>query len=80
MDGIKIAEESAMNSRLWTLGFVLAMSVSGGCGGSGGTSTKLTGAGASFPAPLYNRWFQDYHKLHPNMDIDYQSVGSGAGV
>jgi phosphate transport system substrate-binding protein len=41
---------------------------------------KLMGAGASFPAPLYNKWFKDYHSLHPNVQVDYQSVGSGSGI
>uniref|UniRef100_B8HV05 Phosphate-binding protein n=1 Tax=Cyanothece sp. (strain PCC 7425 / ATCC 29141) TaxID=395961 RepID=B8HV05_CYAP4 len=40
----------------------------------------LTGAGASFPAPLYQRWFSEYSKLNPNVQVSYQSVGSGAGV
>ena len=41
---------------------------------------KLQGAGASFPAPLYTRWFKTYGQAHPNVQIDYQSVGSGSGV
>lgn len=41
---------------------------------------RLTGAGASFPAPLYNKWFKDCHALHQNVQVDYQSVGSGSGV
>lgn len=41
---------------------------------------QLVGAGASFPAPLYQRWFQDFNKVHPKVQINYQSVGSGAGV
>jgi phosphate transport system substrate-binding protein len=41
---------------------------------------QLSGAGASFPAPLYQRWAVEYNKLHPNVQINYQSVGSGAGV
>jgi len=41
---------------------------------------KLMGAGASFPAPLYNKWFKDYNGLHSNVQVDYQSVGSGSGV
>ncbi len=41
---------------------------------------KLIGAGASFPAPLYSKWFKDYHGLHPNIQVDYQSVGSGSGI
>jgi len=41
---------------------------------------RLTGAGASFPAPLYNKWFKDFHAHHQNVQVDYQSVGSGSGV
>jgi phosphate transport system substrate-binding protein len=41
---------------------------------------QLSGAGASFPAPLYQRWAVEYNKLHPNVQTNYQSVGSGAGV
>jgi phosphate transport system substrate-binding protein len=59
-----------------------------GCssGGSGTPGTpakdnvKLQGAGASFPAPLYNKWFKTYNAAHPEVQIDYQSVGSGSGV
>jgi phosphate transport system substrate-binding protein len=43
-------------------------------------SVSLVGAGASFPAPLYQRWFSEYNKLNPNVQVSYQSVGSGAGV
>ncbi|WP_316429960.1 phosphate ABC transporter substrate-binding protein PstS [Leptolyngbya sp. NK1-12] len=49
-------------------------------GGGGGGTVSLSGAGASFPAPLYQRWFADYNKQNPNTQISYQSVGSGAGV
>ncbi len=45
-----------------------------------GQFVRLTGAGASFPAPLYNKWFKDYHALHQNVQVDYQSVGSGSGI
>ncbi len=48
------------------------------CGG--GESVSLTGAGASFPAPLYQKWFSEYNKQNPNVKVSYQSVGSGAGV
>ncbi|MFB2837025.1 phosphate ABC transporter substrate-binding protein PstS [Floridanema evergladense] len=41
---------------------------------------RLTGAGASFPAPLYQRWFSDFNKKNSNVQVSYQSVGSGAGV
>jgi phosphate transport system substrate-binding protein len=49
-------------------------------GGGGGKSATLNGAGASFPAPLYQRWFAEYNKIEPGVQISYQSVGSGAGV
>jgi phosphate transport system substrate-binding protein len=41
---------------------------------------KLQGAGASFPAPLYNKWFRTYSSAHQDVLVDYQSVGSGTGV
>jgi phosphate transport system substrate-binding protein len=40
----------------------------------------LQGTGATFPAPLYQKWFADYNKLHPEVQINYQALGSGAGV
>jgi phosphate transport system substrate-binding protein len=46
----------------------------------GGDTVSLSGAGATFPAPLYQRWFAEYNKQNPNAQISYQSVGSGAGV
>ena len=57
-----------------------------GCGGGSPTpaeaasAVKLQGAGASFPAPLYNKWFKAYSAAHQNVLVDYQSVGSGSGV
>jgi len=41
---------------------------------------KLQGAGASFPAPLYQKWFKSYSASHDGVQIDYQSIGSGGGV
>src|SRR5580765_5140527 len=41
---------------------------------------QINGAGATFPSPIYSKWFDEYHKLHPNVEINYQSVGSGAGI
>ena len=48
--------------------------------GSKDSAVKLQGAGASFPAPLYLKWFKTYGAAHPNVQVDYQSVGSGSGV
>jgi len=42
--------------------------------------TTLTGAGATFPYPVYSRWFSEYHKLHSDVEINYQSIGSGGGI
>jgi phosphate transport system substrate-binding protein len=44
------------------------------------SDVAITAAGASFPAPIYQRWFQDFNKINPKVQINYQSVGSGAGV
>ncbi len=41
---------------------------------------RINGAGASFPAPLYQRWFVEYNKINKNTQVNYQSVGSGSGV
>jgi phosphate transport system substrate-binding protein len=40
----------------------------------------INGAGATFPYPAYSKWFDEYHKAHGNVQINYQSVGSGAGI
>src|SRR4051812_31850928 len=42
--------------------------------------TRLQGAGATFPNPLYQRWVAEYQKVHPEVKIDYQSIGSGGGI
>ncbi|MGK7944516.1 MAG: phosphate ABC transporter substrate-binding protein PstS [Microcystaceae cyanobacterium] len=64
----------------------------GGTDAGGGTATapmekppisgsvSLTGAGASFPAPLYQNWFVTFNQAVPDIQVNYQSVGSGAGV
>ena len=56
----------------------VACSKSGG-GKDEGPTIQLSGSGASFPAPLYSKWFKAYNKLHPNVQVDYQSIGSGGG-
>ena len=40
----------------------------------------LNGAGATFPYPIYSKWFDEYHRLHPEIQINYQSIGSGGGI
>jgi phosphate transport system substrate-binding protein len=48
--------------------------------GSAAAATQLQGAGATFPAPLYQRWIAEYTKAKPDVQINYQGVGSGAGI
>src|SRR5437763_12028205 len=43
-------------------------------------TVQINGAGATFPNPIYSKWFSEYHKAHPNVEINYQSIGSGAGI
>ncbi len=41
---------------------------------------QINGAGATFPYPIYSKWFSEYNKLHPEVEINYQSIGSGGGI
>jgi phosphate transport system substrate-binding protein len=41
---------------------------------------QINGAGATFPYPIYSKWFSEYNKLHPDFEINYQSIGSGGGI
>lgn len=67
------------NFRLASIGLVALIFALSAIGASADEPVKLTGAGASFPAPLYNKWFKEYHAKN-NVQIDYQSVGSGSGI
>src|SRR5262249_8115036 len=54
-----------------------------GCGTSSSNPSAevmLQGAGATFPNPLYQKWFAEYNKITPNAKFDYQSIGSGGGI
>jgi len=57
---------------LWLVCFLLALPAVG--------QTTLVGAGATFPYPMYSKWFSEYHRIHPGIDINYQSIGSGGGI
>ena len=41
---------------------------------------QISGAGATFPYPIYSKWFAEYNRMHPNVEINYQSIGSGGGI
>lgn len=61
--------------------FALSLTALISCGGGASDEpVKLQGAGASFPAPLYLKWFKSYSGAHEGVQVDYQSVGSGSGI
>jgi phosphate transport system substrate-binding protein len=43
-------------------------------------TVQINGAGATFPYPIYSKWFAEYNRLHPEIRINYQSIGSGGGI
>jgi phosphate transport system substrate-binding protein len=47
---------------------------------AGAGAQNISGAGATFPNPIYSKWFSEYNQLHPNVKINYQSIGSGGGI
>ena len=47
---------------------------------AGASAQNITAAGATFPYPIYNKWFTEYNQMHPNVKINYQSIGSGGGI
>lgn len=49
-------------------------------GAQSGSPLLLNAAGATFPYPIYSKWFDVYHTAHPNVQINYQSIGSGGGI
>ena len=51
-----------------------------GCTVVFGAGLLINGAGATFPYPIYSKWFDVYHQKNPNVELNYQSVGSGAGI
>jgi phosphate transport system substrate-binding protein len=44
------------------------------------SAQQINGAGATFPYPIYSKWFSEYNKMHPEVQINYQSIGSGGGI
>ena len=63
--------------------FIIAIFLLASCAKTEGpqaSSIVINGAGATFPNPMYSKWFSDYNKLHPNVKVNYQSIGSGGGI
>jgi phosphate transport system substrate-binding protein len=79
-----------LKSRFALLALTLAAFTTAACGGNtsqpsgapapSGQRLEITGAGATFPNPIYSKWFSEYNKLHPEIAINYQSIGSGGGI
>lgn len=57
----------------------LCLGIAGFVAAQGGT-VQLQAAGATFPAPIYTKWFDAYNKLHSNIQVNYQPIGSGGGI
>jgi phosphate transport system substrate-binding protein len=75
--------------RVIYFGLLIWLSLVVACAGPPGQASKnrvpngaidIQGAGATFPYPLYSRWFSEYNRLKPKVQIDYQSIGSGGGI
>lgn len=62
------------------LRIAMALALAAAMIGSASAETKLNGAGATFPNPIYQKWFSEYHNTHKDVEINYQSIGSGGGI
>jgi phosphate transport system substrate-binding protein len=65
-------EQNVKKSLLFIALFMLALSAA--------QAQKITAAGATFPYPIYSKWFNEYSAAHPGVEINYQSIGSGGGI
>jgi phosphate transport system substrate-binding protein len=62
------------------LRIAMALALAAAMIGSASAETNLNGAGATFPNPIYQKWFNEYHNTHKDVQINYQSIGSGGGI
>jgi phosphate transport system substrate-binding protein len=62
------------------LRLAMALALAAAMIGSASAETNLNGAGATFPNPIYQKWFSEYHNAHKDVQINYQSIGSGGGI
>jgi len=80
-----------MIRRISAAAFLMAAFTVTACGGNESKTSEpaaaapsatmqINGAGATFPNPIYSKWFSEYNKLHPNVQINYQPIGSGGGI
>ena len=81
----KIIEKKFIGAFLTLVALIGAACSGQPVGDNNGTTTKsggtmsLLGSGATFPKPIYEKWMSEYGKINPNIKIDYQATGSGAG-
>jgi len=66
--------------RKMVLSALLVLCLAGTLSAQTGQTLLLNAAGATFPYPIYSKWFDVYHTQHPNIQINYQSIGSGGGI
>src|SRR5438270_3484464 len=59
---------------------LVSLLVGAAVGGAALADVRMQGAGSTFVAPMMQRWTTEYQALHPDVKIDYQSVGSGGGI
>jgi phosphate transport system substrate-binding protein len=71
--GSLFARENSVKKSFVVVGLLI-------CALSAAQAQKLTGAGATFPYPMYSKWFSEYSAAHPGVEINYQSIGSGGGI
>src|SRR6476646_6392903 len=62
------------------LRLAMALALAAALIGTSSAETNLNGAGATFPNPIYQKWFSEYHNAHNDVQINYQSIGSGGGI
>src|SRR4029077_9346291 len=67
-----------MRKTILVVWLLLCLAATAGAQSSG--TVLLNAAGATFPYPIYSKWFDVYHQQHPNIQINYQSIGSGGGI
>lgn len=80
-EGFGFWDETGMVCRMKRLSSIVVGAAVAVLSGSGAAvAQQISGAGATFPAPLYQRWGVEYNKVNPGVQVNYQSVGSGAGV
>ena len=81
MRNIKLLGEN-MKNQIGKKFLVLSMTIGLGLSSIGllQAETMLNGAGATFPYPIYSKWFDEYNKVNPDVKINYQSIGSGGGI